>query len=147
MINSLKGKWGFDSYFLVYILDRNSPYFPKTSQFIKTVHSKIDFNIAQQNILEAERIFINIYKLKKEEVITKIEDFLEAFNFSILCPLPSTIFKYHQLLRTYKLKDIFDIFLAATYQDNNINNLFTMNTKDFHGIVNFNVVNPLTLVK
>ena len=57
-------------------------------------------------------------------------------------PLPTTIHRYHRLLKGAKVKDIFDLYLAATLMDNGVKKLLTVNVKDFQGVEGLRVINP-----
>ena len=139
-----KGSWGVDSNIVIYALDRKSMFFNKARKFFSEV-KEINFYITQQNIVEIEKVFVGFYKVKKEAVISNLETFLSAFNFSIISPLPTTLSYYHKLILSYSKKDVFfDFYLAATYLDNQIGNLFTVNTKDFLAIKELQVVNPFS---
>ena len=140
-----QGKWALDSHFLVYVLDRSSPFFSKTKKLFEVLRqNQAQFCLAQQNILEAERVLIGGYKLRKADVLTKITNLLDAFNFRIVSPLPTTIFTYHRLLKSSRKKNFFDFYLAATLLDNRIKKLFSLNVKDFPRIKNLLVVNPFS---
>lgn len=143
MKNILKGNWGFDSNIIIYALDKKSAFFEKAQAFFKTTKD-LNFYITQQNIVEIERVLIGFYKIEKEKAINGLEMFLNAFEFTVISPLPTTLSCYHKIIRESNLKKtFFDFYLAATYLDNEINNLFTINIKDFLGIKELNVVNPL----
>jgi len=144
MKHILRGNWGVDSNIIIYALDRKSSFFKKAEKFFQEA-KEVNFYITQQNIVEIEKVFVSFYKIKKEVVISSLEAFLSAFNFSIISPLPTTISYYHKLIFSYSQKDaFFDFYLAATYLDNQINNLFTVNTKDFLIIKELQVVNPFS---
>lgn len=142
MLNILKGSWGVDSNVIIYALDKKSYFFKKAEEFFLATKN-LNFYITQQNIIEIERVLVGFYKIDKEQVVDNLEMFLNVFKFNIISPLPTTLSLYHQLLKNLKTKsDFFDLFLAATYLDNEINNLFTVNVKDFLVIKELNVVNP-----
>jgi len=119
-------------------------FFKKAEAFFNQVKG-INFYITQQNLVEIEKVIIGFYRIKKETVIANLERFLSAFNFSVISPLPTTLSYYHKLLLSYSSKDaFFDFYLAATYLDNQINNFFTVNTKDFLTIKELRVANPFS---
>jgi predicted nucleic acid-binding protein len=141
---TFSGNWGVDSNIIIYALDRKSVFFKKAEAFFNQAKG-INFYITQQNLVEIEKVIIGFYRIKKETVITNLERFLSAFNFSIISPLPTTLSYYHKLLLFYPAKDaFFDLYLVATYLDNQINNFFTVNTKDFLTIKELRVVNPFS---
>jgi predicted nucleic acid-binding protein len=148
MTNTSTEKWGIDSNLILYALDKKSPYHKKTKEFFEQILiHKQDLYTAQQNILEVERILTHKYKVQVKRAIKVLTDFLEAFKFNIISPLPTTLMLYHQIIQNCtdqgKRPDIFDIYLASTLLDNNIGNLYTLNTKDFVKIKNFEVKNPI----
>ncbi len=145
MKKQLGENWGVDSNIIIYALDNKSSFFKKAENFFNSFIKKNNINlyITHQNILEIEKVFIDFYKLKREKVIEAIYNLLEAFNFNVISPLPTTLSYYHTLIQGKNSKiDLFDYYLAATYLDNKINNLFTINTKDFSNIKELNVFNP-----
>jgi predicted nucleic acid-binding protein len=145
-MNILKRNWGFDSNILIYSFDEKSLFFRKAYSLFEFCKDKnLPLYLTQQNIVETERVLIHMYKVRTSTAIEQIEDIIDAFNINILTPLPNTYMRYHEFLKRYKNRDIFDLFLAATYIDNGIHDLFTVNTKDFYSIPDFNAVNPLTL--
>lgn len=144
----LQGKWGVDTNLVIYSFDRQSPYFEKTKAFLKFVNrNKFELYITQQNIIESQRVLIYTYKLPAKNIIADITAFIQAFEIKILSPLPSTLLRFHKLLQQTPQNDIFDVFLAATYLDNKVDQLFTMNAKDFAYISKFRAVNFHTLLK
>jgi predicted nucleic acid-binding protein len=142
MTTGSKESWGFDSNIIIYLLDDRSPFYKKTKKlFNSLLEDGISFKITQQNIIEIERVYISFYKQKPKDVVDKIEDFLEAFQFTIVTALPSTVYAYHRILKRVG-KHPLDVYLATTYLDNRINKIFTANEKDFRGIPKFKAVNP-----
>ncbi|OGK25155.1 hypothetical protein A3C25_02425 [Candidatus Roizmanbacteria bacterium RIFCSPHIGHO2_02_FULL_38_11] len=145
MINISKEKWGFDSNIIIYALDKKSPFFLKTEEFFASIE-KSNFFITQQNIIEIEKVLITFYHLDKKDVVKRVGLFLESFEFTLVTPRPSTLMKYHEILKLYKRKSFFDLYLASTYLDNEVYNFFTVNVKDFKGIPDFKPINPFKLV-
>lgn len=142
MVNILKGNWGVDSNIIIYALDKKSSFFKKAEKFFTTTKN-LNFYITQQNIVEIERVLIGFYKIDKEEAIESLERFFNAFQFNIISPLPTTLSYYHQILKNLSSKgDFFDYYLAATYLDNEVYNLLTVNVKDFLEVKQLTVVNP-----
>lgn len=138
----LEKNWGVDSNIIIYALDRDSVFFKKAETFFKNVKN-LRLYIAHQNIIEIEKVLISFYKIDKKKVIENLERFLTAFNFNIISPLPTTLALYHQLMIDLKEKEsAFDFYLAATYLDNKIDHLFTVNVKDFFAIKKLTAVNP-----
>ncbi|MBU0569656.1 PIN domain-containing protein [Patescibacteria group bacterium] len=143
MMNTSSGKWGFDSNILVYAFNKDSGFYEKSRVLLEYVFkSGTALYLTHQNILETERVLIQTYKFPKKKVMRDIESFLDAFDFTLITPLSTTIYYYHKLLTNNKPKNIFDLYLAATYLDNGVNQIFTANEKDFVGIPRFKAVNP-----
>lgn len=145
MTNILKGKWVFDSNLLIFILDRNSPFYPRTKEIFQLVEKNIIQPVVTvQNIIETENIFLKKYKLPQEDLIDKMENMLQSCNMIIISPFITTYKRFHELISNGKIKnkDIFDYFLAATMLDNNISRILTGNSKDFEGIEGIEAVNP-----
>ena len=103
--------------------------------------------IAQQNIVEVENVLIHGYKFSHKQAIEDIITFIDTFSIAIIHPQTSTIIRYHQLLGKIVPKDIFGLFLAATYLDNDVHHLLTANTKDFTGIPEFKAISPSEMLK
>ncbi len=145
MKKQLGENWGVDSNIIIYALDNKSIFFKEAEIFFSFFLKKhrINLYIAHQNILEVEKVFIDFYRLKREKVIKTIQSFLEVYNFIVISPLPTTLSYYHKLIQEKNKKiDLFDYYLAATYLDNKINNLFTINVKNFSFIKELNIINP-----
>lgn len=144
MKNILSGKWVFDSHFLVYSQDRQSPFYKETSGLFSLVLSGgIEMILAQQNILEAEKVLISVYHKTPVEVVQKFENIILNYNIKVITPQSNTYEKYHDLIIKYGVsKDFFDYYLAATMLDNGYNRLLTLNMKDFSKIEEIEAVNP-----
>lgn len=138
-----QGKWGFDSHFIIYLLDGKSPYFTPTLKLFKILlKNKVKLAITQQNILEATRVLIGYYKLDYKKVVKSVNDLISDFDFTVYSPLPTTLSVFYKLFEVSRKKQIFDTYLAATYLDNSIHNLLSLNVRDFSGIVGLKIINP-----
>ncbi len=136
-------KWGIDTHFLVYLLDRCSPYHLPTLKWLdKMNQTKISLYLAQQNILETHNVLINTNLVNPQEAIAKTSQLVDFLCLKIVCPLPTTLNRYQRLIKNTAAKDIFDLYLAATLIDNQIKKLFTLNTKDFKKVTGFQAVKP-----
>lgn len=144
MMTTFSGKWVIDSNLLVYFLDQDSPFYSSTKDLFSYILSgKISATIAQQNILEAERVFVLAYKRDPSIVIRQLEDIIFNFRMDVISPLSDTYGHYHELLLSSgRPVDIFDYYLAATMLDNRVNRILTVNTKDFSKIKEIETVNP-----
>lgn len=99
--------------------------------------------VAQQNILEAESVFLRHYRQKPKRIITALENLIQGFKMRVITPLPTTYLRCHSLIKKVKKSfDLFDFFLAATMLDNGFHQLITANDKDFAVIREITVYNP-----
>lgn len=138
-----QGKWGFDTHFFVYLLDADSPFFaPTVDLFRILIKNKVKFTMTQQNILETTKVLAGYRKLNLKKITTNLNNLIENFEFVVYSPLPTTLPLFYKLLKNSKRQQIFDTYLAATFLDNGIKNFFTLNTKDFKGLSELNIVNP-----
>ncbi len=144
MTSTLKGKWGFDSNLILYALNKNSSFNSQIGNFFRKTRDLIDFYVTHQNILESHYNLVRKYKISSKRAFKEINILLESFNFKVISPLPSTIYRYYEIVSMIKVKKsvFFDIYLATTYIDNGVNNLLTNNEEDFKGIPQFKVFNP-----
>lgn len=138
-------KYGFDTNLIIYALDKSSMFYEDTEQLLtQLISQEASLFVTHQNVLEAERILQKLYKVPFSKSYPAIGNFLQAYDFIYLSPLPTTLQTYHQISEENKNKklDIFDAYLAATLIDNNIHHLLTLNTKDFKGIKKLEAVKP-----
>lgn len=144
MMNILSGKWAFDSHLFVYSQDEKSKYYkPARELFSKVLIGEIQAVMAQQNIVETERVLIQVYKRKSEDVVKFLEKIIAEFSIQIVTPLPTTYVRFHHFLKDFGGRvDFFDYYLAATMLDNNISQILTANDKDFTKIPGIKAVNP-----
>ena len=144
MMNTLSGKWVFDSNIFIYFLDQSSPFFKLSKAlFAEIISGKVKAYCGQQNIIEVERILIQRYKRTVSETISKLDLLITEFSFQVITPFPYTLKKFHSILPTItKGADVFDYYLAATMLDHGINRIMTVNTKDFSKIPGIEAVNP-----
>lgn len=115
------------------------------------LYKKSEFQLftANQNILEAENVFVSVYRMHISKAVSAVMNFINDFDISIVSPLPVTIHQFHShIMRTKKIeiKNIFDRYLAFTYLNNDIDQLLTNNEKDFMHIPGLKVINPFKQV-
>ena len=143
--NSVAKQVLFDTNVLIYSLDSASPQFEAVRKlFARVKNGEIEAVAAHQNIVETENVLVNIYKKSLDEARDAIDNALFSFNFSLICPLPSTISLYHRLIQRYSSKtkiDIYDIYLASTTLVNGVDSIATYNTKHFEGL-GITVISP-----
>jgi len=140
----LKKSYLLDTNILIYSLDKKSFYFKKSSEILRLCFNKqITGLIAQQNLLELANILINTYKISRTEVIKDINLFVLELNLKVIFPGSKTITTFLKLLKkSKKEKEVFDLYLAATMIDNQVENILTRNIKDFAGIEEIQAINP-----
>jgi len=120
-----------DTNILVYSLDRKSPHFPGVVKFFQWAQDNhINLAVAHQNILELIHTLQIDYGLSHKLALQKAKAFIAAPPFQTISPLPATLSKYFTLV-TKKNKNEFDLYLAATALDNQVNQIITHNPKDF----------------
>ena len=86
MMTTLSGKWVFDSNIFIYFLVNSSPFFEQAKElFLKVVSGEIKAYCGHQNIVEAERILIQRYKLKASKTFFEISAMI-FFGFFTVTP-------------------------------------------------------------
>src|SRR3989338_2387579 len=99
MMTTLSGKWVFDFNIFIYFLVNSSPFFEQAKElFLKVVSGEIKGYCGHQNIVEAERILIQRYKLKATDVISEITEVIKNFSFQVLTQFPYTLKTFHSHL-------------------------------------------------
>lgn len=140
-----EGRWVIDSNIFVYATDDRSAHYEAARMlFRRALDGEFQPVVAQQNIVESEHVLIQAYKQKSIDVLSRMEEILINFGFSIIIPKTTTYQRFHGLLKIISGRfDFFDYYLAATMLDNGIANIFTDNAKDFSMIPGIRAVNPL----
>lgn len=138
----LEGKFLLDTNILVYAFDRSSPYYQKAKKLIlKAVSGQFEINIAQQNLVEFCNVLSRNYHILPSTITKDVNNILH--DFQIINPLPSTLSLFLKLFQQNKPNaHIFDLYLIATMLDNGINQIITLNEKDFDGISGIKIFNP-----
>ncbi len=144
MMNTLSGKWVFDTNLLVYGLDKTSRFHEPTFRlFASAEKKKIQIILTQQNLNEAVQVFVRYYKKSPLEVTKHLSGLIDDLEITIISPQTNTHRHFFDLIsKVTSPIDIFDYYLAATMLDNNINRILTANAKDFSNIPNIEVINP-----
>lgn len=139
-----RGKWVIDTQILVYLLDYNSEFHQTASDIFSLVDEGFVIPvIVHQNIIEAEKVFIRLYKQAIATVVHVINELVNDRSFTIIYPQETTLKRYHILMESKsRVQDIFDLYLAATMLDNGYNQIITANDKDFEGIEGIKIFNP-----
>ena len=146
MKNTYSGTWLVDTNILVYGFDKTSPYHPKVREFFQHVaETKLSLVVAHQNILEVLRVFTKGYGLSRNDVLMRLQGLIEDLGIKGISPMDDTLGYFYEYIDNKSQSiDLFDYYLASTMKSNGIDQLFTMNTKDFLNISDLTVVNPCT---
>ena len=127
-------KYLVDTNILVYSVNQRSPQYANSRRLLENGFSDgVLFVVAHQNLLEFIAVLTRGYSVKLKDALSDAASF--ASRFEVITPLPGTFEKYLQL--TQKVKETlypFDLYLAATMQDNDVECIITANPKDFKGI-------------
>lgn len=130
-----KQKWGIDSNLFVYFIDSDSRFHQPTLSFFEDLaqhHSPLFTSI--NNLVETHRVLNSFYKVPKKLALDKILETASALKIQFISSLPTTVKTYHRLCLSSPKNDLFDLFFAATFIDNNVHHVFTNNVKDFAGL-------------
>ena len=124
--------WAFDTNVLVYFMDKNSPFHKQAfSAFSLTQKSSKQVVIAQQNLIELVQVLTTFYKISLRKSVSQIKRLLHT-NIRLVYPLPQTISSYLSLCqKETNPHHHFDLYLAATLLDNNINTIITADSSGF----------------
>lgn len=139
-----------DSNVLIYADLDNSPFNQAAQDFInKGIASAGDFAIAIQNLVEFYSVLTNPKQTNPvrsaSEASQKIRKIIESGFYKIVIPKVQTSGTILRLLAKYPVRgaDIHDLNLAATMIDNNIDTIYTADTKIFKKL-GLKTINPLT---
>jgi len=143
--------FAIDTNILVYAHNKDSEFNEKATVFLKKVMNDRDEEgnlpvcIPTQALME----FINVITrqnlkspLSLKEAINTVQDYLD-FDIQIINQLETQIQTFIELLSSVSTRKIvFDVALAATLKDNDIEGLYTLNVNDFKDFEFLEVVNP-----
>jgi len=143
--------FAIDTNILVYAHNKDSEFNEKATIFLEKVMNERDERgnlpvcIPTQVLIE----FINVitrqnlkFPLSLKEAINVVQDYLN-FDIQIINHLETQIQTFIELLSSVSTrKKIFDVALAATLKDNNIEGLYSFNVNDFKDFEFLKVVNP-----
>jgi len=141
-----------DTNIIIYAHNVGSAFHAKTSAFVKKVVAERDkqghHTVGVPAQVYAE--FINVITrqtienpLSLAEAIVVVEKYIKA-GVPIIHAQPTQLQTFLELAKSVTTrKKTFDIFLAATLKDNEIEGLYTVNTDDFQSFPFLKVVNPL----
>jgi len=141
MLTTLKGKCLLDTNILVYAYNQASPFHKKAREIVlDAALGKFEAVVAQQNLIEFCNVLTDQFHIPAPSVKKDLLDI--TADLSVIHPLPQTILIFADLLTNSKKGQIFDLYLAATMLDNDIDNIITLNNKDFEGVKGIAVFNP-----
>lgn len=143
--------FAIDTNILVYAHNKDSEFNEKATVFLEKVMNDRDEEgnlpvcIPTQALME----FINVITrqnlkspLSLKEAINTVQDYLN-FDIQIVNQLETQIQTFIELLSSVSTrKKVFDVALAATLKDNDIEGLYTLNVNDFKDFDFLEVVNP-----
>lgn len=126
-------KYLIDTNVLLYALDRKSPLHSKAKALLEEgLHEDGRLVVAHQNILECIGVLTRGYRVPHDIALREVLAFTSAFEQ--ITPFPGTIDTFLSLMRRTKAVYVFDIYLAATMLDNDVERIITANPKDFQGV-------------
>lgn len=145
MMSILNTKCLFDTNILVYALDVHSSRYKIAKDFIDNViNGKIEGVLAQQNIIELTNVLIKKLGVEKKSGLQIVHTYASKSNFNIITPQITTHNRFLNLCLELenRRKQFFDLYLAATMLDNEVNQIVTANDEDFTDIPGIKAINP-----
>jgi hypothetical protein len=144
--------FAIDTNIFIYAHNSGSAFHGKAAAFVKKIVAERDEN--GQHVVgvpaQVYAEFINVITrqtiekpLSLADAIVAIEKYLKS-GVPIIHAQPTQLHTFLELAKsTTTRKKTFDLFLAATLKDNDIEGLYTVNTDDFQDFSFLKVVNPL----
>lgn len=136
-----------DSNILIYAINRDSPQHKQIRKFLadQFKNKQNQLFLAQQNILETLHVLTHSKfprPMGSTEGIKLLNQLLG--QFTIISPLPETIFIFKRLWRKYTqgADFIFDLYLVATALTHDIKIIVTDNEKDLGQFEEIDIINP-----
>lgn len=144
--------FALDTNLFIYAHNIGSAFHAKAAAFVKQMVAERDEN-GQHVVGVSAQVcaeFINVITrqtlekpLSLADAIVVIEKYIKA-GVPIIHAQPTQLRTFLELAKSITTrKKTFDLFLAATLKDNNIEGLYTVNTDDFRDFSFLQVVNPL----
>jgi len=139
-----------DTNILVYANNEDSPYHNTSKELIENaLNGNIKAALAIQNLVELYAIITDKKRVEHPlppDKAKRLIDFYGSNNhISIICPTHHTVNTIIKLIGKYRPlgQSIFDHLLVATMLDNNVNQIYTANSKHFESFGFLKVMNPL----
>lgn len=137
-----------DTNILIYASDNDSIFQKKAQNFLEEALSQNKLCLAIQNLTEFYAIVTGPKRIKnplnQSQALKVIESFLDSNLFRFVLTTQNTVVRIVNILRKYHIKaeEIHDVHLAAVMMDNNINTIYTADTKVFERL-GLKAINPL----
>lgn len=138
-----------DTNILVYVDDEESVYCSAARKFLEENLPGQKLAISLQNITEYYSLVTNPKRVSKaitaDMAKNRIKKWLESGLYKIIVPNMATTITLLRLLENFSIigPDIFDTSLAATMIDNQIDTIYTIDTRIFKKL-GLKAINPLT---
>lgn len=131
-----------DTNILVYSVNQRSPHYASTRKLLEEgLKQGASFVVAHQNLIEFIAVLTKGYSILLNDALSDAESF--ASRFEVIAPLPTTFERYIRLAqKTKKTLYPFDLYLAATMMDNDVERIITANAKDFEDVGFKEVITP-----
>jgi hypothetical protein len=144
--------FAIDTNIFIYAHNVGSAFHAKVAAFVKKI--VVERDESGQHVVgvpaQVYAEFINVITrqtiekpLSLADAIVAIEKYLKS-GVPIIHTLPTQLHTFLELAKsTTTRKKTFDLFLAATLKDNDVEGLYTVNTDDFKDFSFLKLVNPL----
>lgn len=140
--------FAIDTNLLVYAHDEDNPYHNNAKTFVMDLlkNNPQSLCIPYQVFIE----FINaltrrVAKPLSVEQAILLAEYYQSLDIKIIYPKPTQLTIFLELYKQTPYKNrLFDVAICATLKDNDIQGIYTVNTKDFKDYSFLTVINPLT---
>lgn len=129
---------GVDTNILIYLQDKDSPYFKKASLFMDKVYDRTFCPvISSQNIIEFVSVMSNPKvmgrKIPMKDILDAIVEVKDSGYFKIIFPDTSVLNSYLKMSAKLNLSgaENHDLFLASTFISNKLDTVITEDEKVF----------------
>lgn len=144
--------YALDTNILVYAYNLTSPQYKKAKKFLEKIIAEEDKggNPVVGIPLQVCAEFINVCTretvgkpLSISEAVAVITEYSDL-EIPIIFPKSTQLHTFLELLKATKnRKKVFDVFLASTLKDNNVEGFYTVNVDDFKDFGFLKIANPL----
>jgi len=140
-----------DTNILVYANNENSPFHSKCKELVeKAVNGAIPAAVSIQNLIELYAVITDKKRVEHPLPPIKAKELLEFYknneNIHVIVSTSETLTTITELIAKHKPKaqSIFDYLLVATMMDNNIHDIYTVNTDHFIPFSSIKAINPIS---